>query len=90
MNNLQFEFFPHIYENIFGYLNVDDLLNVRLVCRRFNELLMKHKLEELVFYNLKTITNTHNWFFTNQPLIIIMQLMNQNYFYSSHPCSTPS
>ena len=68
MNNLPFQFFPHIYENIFGYLNVDDLLNVRLVCRRFKELLMKHKLEELVFYNFETVTNIHNWFFNNQPI----------------------
>ena len=61
MNNLPFEFFPHIYENVFGYLNVDDLLNVRLVCRGFNVLLMKYKIEELVFDHLKIRSSLDKW-----------------------------
>ena len=66
MNKIEIKFFPPIFENIFGNLNVRDLMNLRLVSRQFNEFLKRYTIKELVICNLDASRN--NWFFANQPI----------------------
>ena len=46
MNNLLAELYFHIFE----YLHLEDLANLRLTRRKFNEILYRFRIKELNFY----------------------------------------
>ena len=66
MNSLPFELYYHIFE----HLNLEDLLNLRLVCAKFNYILRGFKIKELVFYDKDFRANCFksNWFYSNQSI----------------------
>ena len=66
MNNLPVE----IYHNIFQFLNLNDLLNLRLVSKRIEFILKGYRIKELNIYNAneRSAIQKKSWWFTNQSI----------------------
>ena len=68
MDKLPLELFYHLFE----YLDLDELFNLRLTCKEFNEMLKEFRIRELRFFdpNIKTYDvikiRKRNWFYSNQ------------------------
>ena len=66
LNNLPFE----LYETILEYLDLNELLNVRLLNRRFKLVVSEFRIKELIFRDLKKrlcVQHKDNWFHLNKP-----------------------
>lgn len=73
----------HFY--IFNNLDLDDLWNLRLVCRRFHHLIMSYNIYELAFLDIHTICGVNNWFSTTISTRPENQLNNSKSSLLKHP-----
>ena len=64
LDNLPLE----LYQFILQYLDLVDVLNLRVVSKRFNFIVSEFKVNELIFFNCNDYYNKFNWFYLNRPI----------------------
>ena len=63
LDNLPYE----LYQILLKFVDLEDLLELRSVCKKLNQIISEFKIEEMIFSDLD-YHNDFNWFYINRPM----------------------